>query len=216
MMGKRLVLLTMILVFLGMAAVPALALPAVCEEEAAGRLLRFGIVEGFPGGDLRLEETVTKAQLAKILVEMAGEGEAAEWWQTEPPAFPDLGTRRVWYTGYVNLASERGWITGYPDGTFRPGEAVTYAEAVSMMMRLLGYQGARLEGPWPLNYLVAALENGVTYRMDFAAEELLPRRDAFRLASQTLDRPRVAWNEEEGRFVEAQEGRTLAQLAGFE
>ncbi len=39
--------------------------------------------------------------------------------------------------GHINSAAEYGWISGYEDGTFRPNQYITRAEAVSMVNRVL-------------------------------------------------------------------------------
>ena len=44
-----------------------------------------------------------------------------------------------WYYGYVNVAADMKMINGYSDGTFRPNDKVTYSEAVTMIVRALGY-----------------------------------------------------------------------------
>lgn len=47
--------------------------------------------------------------------------------------FPDVSVGE-YYAGYVAKAKELGWIGGYADGTFRPGNAVTRAEALKIIL----------------------------------------------------------------------------------
>jgi N-acetylmuramoyl-L-alanine amidase len=50
-----------------------------------------------------------------------------------------------WAYGPIEQAAEQGWIGGFPDGTFRPGEPVTRAQAVSMISRATGYMHNRIQ-----------------------------------------------------------------------
>ncbi|HWI65400.1 MAG TPA: S-layer homology domain-containing protein [Symbiobacteriaceae bacterium] len=68
-----------------------------------------------------------------------------------PPAstantFADAGSVAPWRLPYVAEAAKRGLITGYPDGTFRPANRATRAEAVVIALRVAG---ARVAGPGP-------------------------------------------------------------------
>ena len=42
-----------------------------------------------------------------------------------------------WAAGYIDRAYELGWINGYPDGTFKPDQNITRAEAMTLINRVL-------------------------------------------------------------------------------
>ena len=42
-----------------------------------------------------------------------------------------------WARNDINRAADIGWITGYEDGTFRPDQYITRAEAMTLINRLL-------------------------------------------------------------------------------
>jgi N-acetylmuramoyl-L-alanine amidase len=48
--------------------------------------------------------------------------------------FPDVPETH-WARAVIETAVAQGWVGGYPDGTFRPDEPVTRAQAVSMVAR---------------------------------------------------------------------------------
>ena len=50
-----------------------------------------------------------------------------------------------WYANYVNLGVQYSLVTGYEDQTFRPGQFINRAEAVTLVMRLIGLFGLELE-----------------------------------------------------------------------
>jgi len=54
-----------------------------------------------------------------------------------------------WAGGYISVCSAKGWMTGYPDGTFKPDNYITRAEAITTVNRafdrkadLIGIPGA--------------------------------------------------------------------------
>lgn len=129
-------------------------------------LRRLGVISGDPGGNMRLGDTITRAELAKIVVAAAGQGDAALRAQAETPSFPDI--KGHWARGYVAVARRLGIAGGYADGTFRPGNPVTNAEALTMLLRTAGIQPT---GAWPAAYLDAARRAGV---LTPALEQALP------------------------------------------
>lgn len=55
-----------------------------------------------------------------------------------PGLYPDTKLN-VWYSDAIKKATEEGIISGFPDGTFRPNDPLTRAQAVSMLGRALGW-----------------------------------------------------------------------------
>ena len=45
-----------------------------------------------------------------------------------------------WYNTAISTLSSMGIITGYPDGTFRPNAAITRAETMTLVNRILNRQ----------------------------------------------------------------------------
>ena len=50
--------------------------------------------------------------------------------------FPDVGSE--WFASYICAAKTKGVLKGYPDGTFRPGQFVSFAEASKIIMKAFG------------------------------------------------------------------------------
>ena len=97
-------------------------------NNAVSTMTRAGIVNGYPDGTFRPNAPITRAEMAKIIALFA---------KLEPSAerFPD--TAGHWAEPYIRLAAGSGWIEGYPDSTFRPDRAITRAETVTMIDRVL-------------------------------------------------------------------------------
>ncbi|MDW5299409.1 MAG: S-layer homology domain-containing protein [Sedimentibacter sp.] len=122
-------------------------------EDAVNALSALGVINGYEDGTFRPEKTITRAELAKILVEALGYGDLVAGASSN---FTD--TQGHWANGYVAIAAGTGLVVGYPNGTFLPDKAVTYDEALTMVVRALGYTDASLKGTWPTNYKVKAID----------------------------------------------------------
>ncbi len=90
-----------------------------------------GLITGFSDGLFHPEEIVTREQFATMVARMRGLE------PLEGVYFSDVQPDR-WSAGYINAASEAGIVNGYGDGTFRPENPITRAEAISMMNKATG------------------------------------------------------------------------------
>ena len=123
------------------------------------------VINGYPDGTFGPEKTVTRAELAKMLVVCLGLGSEVEALATKT-VFSDVPTTH-WAAGWINAAAQSKVIVGYPDGSFGPEKTVTYAEAFTMALRALGYGNvADFEGTWPTAYMLKAVELGLTEDME--------------------------------------------------
>lgn len=88
-------------------------------RDAAGNLLH----------EFRPNSSMNRAELVTILVR------CAYGYQQVPTVSPftDVPVSE-YYAGYVVKAKELGWISGYANGTFRPGNSVTRAEALKIIL----------------------------------------------------------------------------------
>lgn len=96
---------------------------------------RSGFVQGYPDGTFRPDEGVNRAELVKMIVEATGksaQASACSHVQGSTVLFADLQAG-AWYNPYVCAAKLSGIINGYPDGTFRPQQQVTLAEAAKIL-----------------------------------------------------------------------------------
>ena len=148
-------------------------------------LQMMGAIEGadgrfMPGGFL------TRAQFCKIAVIVMGRGEEEVQYRNRT-IFPDVRSTH-WARGYINLAvsGENKIIIGTSDGTFKPDDNITYAQAITILCRMLGYSDADVGMQWPAGYLTLANENGLTKGLNVASSAAIPRSDAARLFKNLL------------------------------
>ena len=131
----------------GLSAFSDITDPQVAEAAEVLRVL--GIVDGTGGGAFNPGRTLTRAEFCKMVIEIMGKGEQ-EPAQRNRTIFLDVKSTH-WARGYINLAAsttvgsaQEGQlatrlIMGAGDGKFYPERAITFGEAVTILMRVLGY-----------------------------------------------------------------------------
>lgn len=196
---RKIISLIIALAFIFSMAVPAMAAAPTAQEVAGNRLLSLSVIDGYPGGGLGLDKTITRAEVAVVLAKISGMGSAADLLKDTPSKFSDVKPNE-WYTGWVNLASAQGWVKGDPQGTFRPNDPVQYREMVTMLLKALGYND-NLPGDWPTNYLAKAASLGITKDIVSDAKAHAVRGDVFIMTSRTLDKDTVSYDKDNDKFV---------------
>ncbi len=92
-------------------------------------LAQRDIVRGYPNGTFRPLATITRAEFAVLMsraFEEMSERQAAK-------AFRDV-TKQHWAYEAVTWASQRDLFSGYADGSFRPRQAISRAEAIVVVI----------------------------------------------------------------------------------
>ena len=100
------------------------------------RMYTRGLMVGVNETTFAPSQEMSRAMLAVILYARAGQPavEAANPF-TDVPA-------DSWYTDAVIWAADNGIVSGFGDGTFRPNEAVTRAQAAVMLYGYAAFTGA--------------------------------------------------------------------------
>ena len=103
-------------------------------SEAVATLANAKVIEGYPDGTFQPSASIKRAELATLLTRMSVLVNLEK--EITPVVFSDVADH--WAVAFIRIAASNGWINGYPDGTFRPENPVTRAEAVAMLNRMLG------------------------------------------------------------------------------
>lgn len=120
------------------------------------------IINGFPDGNFHPYENVTRAQFAKmIVIAINKENE-----KNTTTYFSDVSDTH-WAFDYIKIANKLKIVQGYEDDTFRPEQNISYAEAVTMALRALGYEpGQNATGHWYTRYMELAEDGGLLENID--------------------------------------------------
>lgn len=124
-------------------------------NNAISTLSNMGIINGYPDGSFRPNAGITRAEFAKIAVSFFRDYSR----QTLGDLFSDISGQ--WYTNYINLAAELAIVSGYPDGTFRPGNNITRAEAMTIVNNTLRRTPCK-EGLLPVEEMITWPDNPAT------------------------------------------------------
>ena len=126
---------------------------------AVESLRLMGVLDGYGDGTFRPDTVLNRAQFCKMAVyAMDGSGELGRY--STVTIFPDVKPSH-WASAYINMASKKGIISGFADGKFKPGQTVTAGQAVTILMRGLGYKDEDMGGVWPQSYMAEAQTNGL-------------------------------------------------------
>ncbi len=190
---KRIISLVMVVVFL--ISVPVMV-NAVTDEQKA-ELKELGIMVGDENGDLRLNDTITRAEVIKMIC-VAGsintENQEELTFSVEPETqsvykYPDVSETH-WAYQYIKSAKAYGIIEGDENGNFNPENNVTNEEVIKMVVALLGYSPmADTIGGYPAGYTATATRIGLTKDMQFAVDVPAIRGDVAKIICNALDTP---------------------------
>lgn len=151
---------------------------------SALRLQDLGIISGYADGTFGAGNNITRAEFTKIIVCMMDKEKEARALSSSP-AFSDV-MRGNWAATYINYAVMKDILSGYADGTFGPDKNISFAEAVTILLRTIGYKEADVGYFWPNNYIDAAASMGISEGLYYAPGDAITRGDAAILADRTL------------------------------
>lgn len=128
-------MLSVLLALLSVA--PALAAETPLSPDPDVALLQsYGIVIGDGTGDLKLDSTITRAELATIAVRAMGSEELSTYFE-DSTLYSDMIGRFAWANRYAAMASSLGVMQGRGNGIFDPGSDITNAEVFTVILRLV-------------------------------------------------------------------------------
>lgn len=159
-----------------------------CDDEAVKYLTRLNVLAGYEDGTFRPDASLTRAEFSKMIALVTG-GEAAQG--AFEPVFSDAGADH-WAFDYVMYCNALGYLEGYEDGTFRPNENVSLAEAAKICLTAVGYNELITEentDEWYAPWLELAYEYGLTDSESADPNRNLTRAEAANMISTTINLP---------------------------
>lgn len=143
-------------------------------EFAVDRISYLGIVNGTSSTTYAPNKTVTRAELSKMIVNVLGSVANSN----NGKNFSDI--QNHWGKDFIIQASNMGILNGYSDGTFKPDKEVPYAEAITIIVRALGYNNLENSNStnWYDNYILKMKEINLDSELGkFNAEDFANRGD---------------------------------------
>ena len=158
-------------------------------EGAVNVLSALKVVDGFTDGTYKPEQTVTRAQMAKLIVTALG---VADYATAKTSKYTDMGAA-TWAIPYVEYASNLNIVNGVGNGKFNPNGTVTYEQAATMIVRALGYtdQCKEMNGTWPAIYVQKAMALGIFSDVVNGGANGATRGDIAVMLFNAIDLPEV-------------------------
>jgi hypothetical protein len=99
-------------------------------NNAVSTMSKAGIINGYPDKTFLPQNEITRAEFATI---------AARFDSSEPDTSGSKLTDIAghWAEKYIKKAEALGYVTGYEDGSFKPDQPITRAEAMTLINRVL-------------------------------------------------------------------------------
>lgn len=175
-----------------MSAITAFAYPD-CNSEAVKELSLMGVVSGDENGKFRPDDLLTRAEFATMVSIAAGVNETLK--DSDLPResqFSDVGTG-YWGFKYITYSANNKFIDGFEDGTFKPDENVTYAQAVKICLSAIGYnimvdQNAQTSA-WYEPWLEVAREHKLIDTAESDPNRNITREESAELVYKTVNMP---------------------------
>ena len=132
--------------------------------ESAEVLANLGVFKGYEDGSFNPKGDITRAEVAAIVYRIyTGDVKDVQAKNYETyNKFADMAGAG-WAKGYIGYCANAAFIKGYPDGNFKPAGKVTGYEALTMILRAVGYdqKGEFTGADWALHVAEIAERQGI-------------------------------------------------------
>ena len=170
----------------------------IAQTEAVDMLTALGVIEGYQDGSFRPDETVTRAEMAKMIyVIRNGGSDVVTQYEGYKTPFTDVENVNHWAKGYIAYCYANGIIAGKSATKFDPDATVTGTEAAKMALVLIGYDAekAGLEGSaWSTNTVNLATQKDLFANYSISITGGCDRQFAAQLLYNTLWAGTVRWS----------------------
>ncbi|MDR3767350.1 MAG: S-layer homology domain-containing protein [Butyricicoccus sp.] len=167
-------------------------IPSSSLSQTAQVLKTLGIMEGDNATTFAPGRTLTRAEFAKLVVTAFGVTDVTAY--KNYTIFPDVPTTH-WAAGYINAAvrhpdiQKKNVLHGYADGTFGPDRTISYGEACTMLLLMMGYTVEDIGPMWPGDYIARAQSMGLADgASSMTANSPVKRGDAAVMLLHTLQK----------------------------
>ena len=167
------------------------------DSEVVDTLVSLGVINGYTDGSFKPNDTVTRAEMAKMIYVLRTGNSDASAYNDDYSTFADI--KGHWARGYVKYCQSLGIIAGQSATKFAPDQTVTAQEAAKMLLVTLGYDAkkAGLVGTtWASKTNALADENGLLEDVTTSFTGPCPRQYAAQLIYNAIDASTVVWRDD--------------------
>lgn len=165
------------------------ALVFACGEAVIDRT-RSVVLAGYDDGELHLDDTLTRAQMATIIYRLLDADTLAKF-DTAESAFNDVSPN-AWYSRYVSTIAKAGIVVGTGNGYYSPDGTLTWAQILTVLRRFVAPQAYTLQNiqydGWAAEAIQTAAALGwIEDTADFAPNAVITRGEFVELVNGVLE-----------------------------
>ncbi|WP_418694911.1 S-layer homology domain-containing protein [Agathobaculum sp.] len=167
------------------------------KTEVVDTLVQLGVINGYTDGSFKPNDTVTRAEMAKMIYVLRTGNSDASAYNNDKTTFTDI--KGHWAAGYIKYCQSLGIIAGVSATQFKPDTNVTAQEAAKMLLVTLGYDATKagLVGiNWASKTNALADENGLLDDVTTSFTGPCPRQYAAQLMYNAIDAATVVWRDD--------------------
>ena len=167
------------------------------DAEVVDTLVSLGVINGYTDGSFKPNDTVTRAEMAKMIYVLRTGNSDASAYNNDKTSFTDVNGH--WAAGFIKYCQSVGIIAGQSATKFAPDQTVTAQEAAKMLLVTLGYdaQKAGLVGiNWASKTNALADENGLLEDVNTSFTAACPRQYAAQIIYNAIDAATVVWRDD--------------------
>ena len=167
------------------------------DSDVVDTLVSLGVINGYTDGSFKPNDTVTRAEMAKMIYVLRTGNSDASAYNNDKTSFTDVNGH--WAAGFIKYCQSVGIIAGQSATKFAPDQTVTAQEAAKMLLVTLGYdaQKAGLVGTtWASKTNALADENGLLEDVNTSFTGPCPRQYAAQLIYNAIDAATVVWRDD--------------------
>ena len=132
--------------------------------------------------DSELTTTITRGEFAKVVSLLCGFGEGNK----NANMFSDVSSEHK-YAGYINALAKAGIVSGYKGTGYSPDTNVSINEAITTVIRAMGYAAkAENQGGYPYGYVAVAQRLGVMDNLT-SSNAAITKAEVIQLAFNALE-----------------------------
>ncbi len=155
----------------------------------------FAYVIGYPEGDVRPENSITREEITTIFFRLLT-NEKRDALLSKSSSFSDVAVSH-WSNTAISTMEKGGFITGYEDGSFAPAKYITRAEFATIASRLdtmsdnVSHGFTDISGHWAEKYIADAVVKGWIAGYEdgtFRPDQEITRAEAMTIINRMLNR----------------------------
>ena len=151
-------------------------------EQQVETLRALGILMGKGEENFDPDGTMTRAEMATIALKLTGYG----YIEQRDTKFADV-PKSHWASGIIGKAYELGYISGVSETSFMPDAEISYIDAATILVGILGYDGvAENYGGYPNGYSKTAMDIGL-FEGVYSSQSAAPRWAVAVMAYNALE-----------------------------